>query len=499
MTWRLEAVSGAQAWVIAPGRPVILGRAPECDLVVLDDTISRRHAQLNAYEAGIEVRDLGSSNGTLLNGAEIEVALAGEGDTLTFGAAAFTLRAPGPAIASPTPAGELVRHLPLAEAEVALAGAGEGERLARLLDVARRLSAEPDLGALLDAIVRAALDLLGADRVALLLAEGPERRLVPAAARSRTGPPGEVRVPRSIAHAVLEGREAMQSDNAPADPRFRGASVKLLNVRSAVAAPLLADAGPLGVLYADLLGDRSFTESDLQLLAAFAGLAAAALRNARAQQSLRREALLRSNLERFVAPDVAATIARAPGGLAPGGVRRPVVVLFCDIRGFTRLAETMPPDSLAALLSEYCSELADVVFEHGGTLDKFIGDAVLAFWGAPEPQPDAADRALAAARGMREAVAALDRRWRAEGRPAIEVGIGINAGEAFTGIIGSPRRMEYTAVGDVVNVAARLCDSAAPGEVLVSGSVLAALAVQQPAVEPRPGVAEGREVYALVG
>ena len=141
MTWRLEAVSGAQSWVLAPGRPVILGRAPECDLVVLDETISRRHAQLNAYEAGIEVRDLGSSNGTLLNGAAIEVALAGEGDTLTFGAAAFTLRAAGPAMASPTPAGELVRHLPMAEAEVALAGAGEGERLARLLDVARRLSA----------------------------------------------------------------------------------------------------------------------------------------------------------------------------------------------------------------------------------------------------------------------------------------------------------------------------------------------------------------------
>jgi adenylate cyclase len=268
-------------------------------------------------------------------------------------------------------------------------------------------------------------------------------------------------------------------------------------VRSALAAPLLADTGALGVLYADLVGDRSFAEEDLRLLAALAGLAAAALRNARAQQALRREALLRSNLERFVAPDVAAAIAKAPGGLAPGGVRRHVVVLFCDIRGFTQLAEAMPPDSLAALLSEYCSELADVVFAHGGTLDKFIGDAVLAFWGAPEPQADAADRALTAARAMREAVAALDRRWRAAGRPAIAVGIGINAGEAFTGVIGSPRRLEYTAVGDVVNVAARLCDVAGPGEILVSGSLLMALAVQRPSVEPRPGVAEGREVYSL--
>ncbi|HSE27238.1 MAG TPA: adenylate/guanylate cyclase domain-containing protein [Gemmatimonadales bacterium] len=498
MTWRIEAVGGGQAWVLPRGRPTILGRAPECDLVVLDETISRRHAQLTSYEAGVEVRDLGSSNGTLLNGAAIEVALAGDGDTLTFGGAAFALRAPV-SPAGPTPAGEMVRHVPLGEAEVAMASAGEGERLAALLDVARRLAGEPDLGALLDTIVRAALDLLGADRVALLLAEEKRGELIPAAARSRTGPPGEVRVPRSITRAAIEGREALQTDNAPADPRFRGASVKLLNVRSALAAPLLGDTAPLGVLYADLLGDRSFTEEDLRLLAAFAGLAAAALRNAQAQQALRREALLRSNLERFVAPDVAAAIARAPGGLVPGGVRRHVVVLFCDIRGFTQLAETMPPDSLAALLSEYCSELAEVVFEHGGTLDKFIGDAVLALWGAPEPQADAADRALAAARAMRAAVAALDQRWRATGRPAIEVGIGINAGEAFTGVIGSPRRLEYTAVGDVVNVAARLCDVAGPGEILVSGSFLMALAVQRPSVEPRPGVAEGREVYALVG
>jgi adenylate cyclase len=498
VTWRLEAIGGEQAWVLPRGRPAVLGRDPECDLVVLDATISRRHAQLTSYEAGVEVRDLGSSNGTLLNGAGVEVALAGDGDTLTFGGASFTLRAPiSPG--GPTPAGEMVRHLALGDADEALAGAGEGERLARLLEVARRFAAEPDLGALLDTIVRAALELLGADRVALLLAEEKSGELIPAAARSRTGPPGEVRVPKTIARAAIEGREALQTDNAPADPRFRGASVKLLNVRSALAAPLLGDTGPLGVLYADLLGDRSFTEEDLQLLAAFAGLAAAALRNARAQQALRRGALLRSNLERFMAPDVAAAIAKSPGGLVPGGVRRHVVVLFCDIRGFTQLAEQMPPDTLAALLSEYFSELADVVFEHGGTLDKFIGDAVLALWGAPEPQADAADRALAAARGMRAAVAALDQRWRAEGRPEIEVGIGINAGEAFTGVIGSPRRLEYTAVGDVVNVAARLCDVAGPGEILMSGSFLTALAVQRPSVEPRPGVAEGREVYSLVG
>ena len=130
----------------------------------------------------------------------------------------------------------------------------------------------------------------------------------------------------------------------------------------------------------------------------------------------------------------------------------------------------MPPDSLAALLSEYFSELADVVFEHGGTLDKFIGDAVLALWGAPAAQSDMADRALAAARAMRVATDALDRRWHAEGRPGIKVGIGINVGEVFTGVIGSPRRLEYTAIGRQVNLAARLQAQCETDRILLSHS-----------------------------
>lgn len=510
MTWRLEAVGGGPAWILPVNRPVTVGRAAECDLVLLDSTISRQHAELVADESGVLVRDLESSNGTLLNGDAIDEARAGDGDTVTFGGAAFTLRAPAvpglePPMA-PIAAGELVRRVPLAGLAEGLAGpdaAAAARRLSLLLDVARRLAAEAELGALIDTLVRAALDLLGADRAALLLMDDRSGELVPAVSRNRVGPPGEVRVPRSIAGAALEGREAIQTDNAAVDPRFRGASVKHQSVRSALCAPLLGDPAPLGVLYADLVGDRSFGEDDLRLLGALAGLAAAALRNARAQESLRRQALVRSSLERFVPPDVAASIARGAGAMQPGGERRSVAILFCDIRRFTQLAEVMPPDSLAALLSEYFSELADVVFEHGGTLDKFIGDAVLALWGAPAAQPDMADRALAAAHAMVEATAALDRRWRAEGRPEIRVGIGINVGEVFTGVIGSPRRLEYTAIGDPVNVAARLCDAAGPDEILVSRAFLDALAVARPSIEPRPdsfpAVERGLEVFAVVG
>ena len=145
-----------------------------------------------------------------------------------------------------------------------------------------------------------------------------------------------------------------------------------------------------------------------------------------------------------------------------------MAVLFSDIRGFTALSETMNPDAMAKLLTEYFTEMVDCVFHHGGTLDKFIGDAVMAQWGAPIGEPDDTDRAMAAAMDMMTALDALNLRWTAAGRPTVQIGIGLNFGEAFAGNIGSERRLEYTVIGDTVNTASRLCSVAKKGEIIIS-------------------------------
>ncbi|HKP49608.1 MAG TPA: adenylate/guanylate cyclase domain-containing protein, partial [Gemmatimonadales bacterium] len=141
---------------------------------------------------------------------------------------------------------------------------------------------------------------------------------------------------------------------------------------------------------------------------------------------------------------------------------------FSDIRGFTAMAESMGPDAIARLLTEYFSDMVEIIFEHGGTLDKFVGDAIMALWGTPIAHADDPDRALRAAVAMQQGVARLNQRWVSEGRPEIGVGIGINYGDVFAGNIGSHRRLEYTVIGDAVNVANRLCSEAAAGEILVS-------------------------------
>jgi len=203
-----------------------------------------------------------------------------------------------------------------------------------------------------------------------------------------------------------------------------------------------------------------------------------------------------SNFQRYFAPDLARQIAGQEGEIQLGGAKRQVVVLFSDIRGFTQISERMSPDEIAGLLTDYFTEMVEIVFRYGGTLDKFMGDALMALWGAPIARIDDADRATRAAIGMQQALRQLNVRWQQQGRPALAVGIGLNAGEVFAGNIGSERRLEYTVIGDAVNVAARLCSQAGPGEILIAEPLHAILSQPPPvsALTPVPLRGKSRPV-----
>jgi len=155
-----------------------------------------------------------------------------------------------------------------------------------------------------------------------------------------------------------------------------------------------------------------------------------------------------------------------------GGDRKVVTVLFSDIRNFTTITENRPPDQLVKILNEYFTEMAKVIFEHQGSLDKYIGDAIVAVFGSLIPLEHPARNAVAAAVAMMKRLPELNRRWETYHGFYMNIGIGVNTGEVFLGNIGSPERMEFTVIGDAVNVASRFSGLAKAGQVLVTKETL---------------------------
>jgi adenylate cyclase len=520
MTLKLISFTGDQDFDLAVDHVYVVGRAVTSDIPIFDPTISRRHAELKVGRHGIALKDLGSSNGTFINGERVTEGTIDPGDSVTFGKVVFQLKSPEMGNARlvttgqnlPHPGGTIVKQVAMsggvpavivgdvaagtassgesAAGQLKVAGASTGERNARklslLLEVSQKLSGELDLDKLLSRVVGTTFDVMGVDRVSVLLTT-ESGELVPRVSKSRLGDSSAQHVPRSIARKAVEERVAILTDNALADDRFKGGqSILLQSVRSAMCIPLMASAEQvLGILYVDnLTATDSFNDEDLQFLIAFGGLAAIAIKNSRFADQIQRQAMVRSNFERYFAPNVAAEIAQQQGMVKLGGDKRPVTILFSDIRGFTTMSEHMSPDAIAGLLSDYFTEMVDIIFANGGTLDKFIGDAIMALWGAPIPHADDPDRAVQAAIAMQRAIHHLNEKWAAEGRPTISVGIGINYGDTFAGNIGSHLRLEYTVIGDAVNVASRLCSNAKGSEILIS-DLLYQVLKQKPPVDAR--------------
>ncbi|MDX1384729.1 MAG: adenylate/guanylate cyclase domain-containing protein, partial [Thermoanaerobaculia bacterium] len=494
-----DLVNEARGETIRPPRDgwAVVGRAGSADFSVVDRSISRLHAKVSLQPRGIAVRDLGSTNGTFVNGREISESVAGEGDEVTFGKVAFRVRrsAADPQLPPETFAEQVEPTQPMAASPtppppdqtifrpVTVAGSGLGDNIVKitdssagvplpaaspeagklnlelLLEISKELSKQQPVDDLLHRIVDIITQIMDVHRVSVLLLDQESKELVPLISMNKGKATDRAdHLPRSILDKVVQDRVAVLTDDAMGDDRFDGRSVILQNVCSAMCSPLLRRTGEVvGAIYVDnlsLLG--SFKEVDLDFLASFSSIAGAAIENSQLSEELQAKAVAVSNFERYFAPELAQQIARDTGSTGLGGVRKPIANLFTDIRGFTPMAEGMEPDEVVALLNGYFSEMVEVIFEYGGTLDKFIGDAVMANWGAPMTRPDDPDRALRAAVEMQRRLLAFNEAG-ASVRPRIEMGIGVNYGEVFVGNIGSPRRLEYTVIGDAVNVASRLC------------------------------------------
>ncbi|MFE1746686.1 adenylate/guanylate cyclase domain-containing protein [Coleofasciculus sp. H7-2] len=486
-----------------------IGRLPECNLHLPFEGISRYHARFLKTPSGVwTVEDMDSKNGTRLNERPVtSPQQVNHGDILWLGDISLSILLRDPPqphktqlvepVAQGTTIFRNVQELQQQwiQAEGTLDEVSNKEkaiaRLKDLVNIAKNLSAAESIEAIFYQVQEVVFrELQSIERLALLIdVEGSgELELLNAAARdileqqNLTADGGWIS--RTICQKVFAEKVAIQTADAQMDKRFEGQqSILVKGIKSAIAVPLWDENKVVGVLYADAhLSSSHWTkggEEDLSFFSALANLVASAVQRWLLARKLRNEETIRTRLERYHSPAVVQHIMNV-GGLEDGRLTPAEVdisILFADIVGFTALSERLSPTEIAQLLNDFFEEMLQEVFAAGGTLDKYIGDCIMAFFGAPESQPDHADRAFAAAKGMLTRLEKLnaDRVW----REPLQIRVAINSGRAVIGDVGSSQRVDYTALGATINLASRMEGICPPGECVVSEATYSLLKPSQ--------------------
>ena len=268
------------------------------------------------------------------------------------------------------------------------------------------------------------------------------------------------------------------------DPKTKGL-IGVGTLTTLLAAPIKVEGKCFGVINVEKMKNPDYTRDDQNMISSAADIAGLVMKNAKlyaatmddlvstkkiSEEQLKQNEQLKGSLSRIVSPRVAELIMSNPEGLKLGGSKGEVTVFFSDVRGFTRMSEGMDPTALVEQLNVYFTRMTDILMELDGTLDKYVGDELMALFGAPVARPDDPIRAVLCGLRMMEALRELQEMWKNEGKPNIAIGIGINTGIVTAGYMGSEKQLSYTVIGDNVNLGARVMANAKPMELLVTRS-----------------------------
>jgi adenylate cyclase len=479
-----------------------LGRHPRNTHQVLDRVVSKEHCHIELIDGRYVLKDLGSLNGTYVNGERVAADRPLDpGDEITIGSTRIifepqdqTGEVSFKALLSGEPREATKRFKigdsdagPLIRAKVSTLGEKtffaeeliqddaslrrDYEKLRASYEVTQAIEIGTSITALCDKILEVAFRLVPADRGVVLL-HNDQSILEPVSVRTADDVDSgqEVIVSKTVLDTVVREKEAVLSHDTSADSRFQSAhSVIMQGIRSTMCVPLLHSDTVLGVMILDSqLTTHAFTEKDLALFETVASQAAVAVQNTLFAKKLEQEAITRERFRRLLSPAIAEQVLSGLVEVKKGGELRETTILFADIRGFTSMSESREPQIVVDALNEYFERMVEIVFRYEGTLDKFIGDEIMALFGSPVAHPDDPIRAVRAALEMQETLATLNERHEAQGLPPFRIGIGINTGEVVAGYIGSSQALEYTVIGDPVNTGSRLCSLAKPGQTLLS-------------------------------
>lgn len=493
---------------------IAIGRGMDNDIILKDSTVSRKHAQISCTGSDYTVMDMGSHNGIKVNGKQVKKAILKNQDLIEIGNNKLTFQREEKDKPSVLDSQVIIHDegekddQKIVESsvnyqtnyydsgELLLKGArpvspelsidesviskdlNELERSNKVLfvlyEISKQLNSISDFNELLSKIMELIFKIIDADYGFLILTDKDNNEeYIPVVVKYKdeniqdnTG----LKASRSIIKRVIQDKVSLLTSNAMKDSRLdHGESLFMQQIRSAMCVPLWKKDTIIGVIQLwSIRLDNQFGENDLQLLQAISSQMAMIIEQASLNEQIKEEENLRNRLERFHSPQVIDMIIKSARETQDDIMEAKdltATILFTDIIGFTPLSEKMPPREVNTLLNQFFSRMTDIVFEYGGTLDKYIGDSLMAVFGAPMEQEGDEERAILAALEMRKELFALMKEEPAGKR--FNVRIGINTGRVVAGNIGSPKRMDYTVIGDSVNVASRLESIAASNQILI--------------------------------
>lgn len=382
------------------------------------------------------------------------------------------------------------------------------KRLQAMVRVSNNLSAITKPETLLEKIMESIFDIFPhADRAFIMLYDPESGEMIPELGRSRgskTGQ-GEFPVSRTIINMVMEKKQSILSSDAMKDGRFEAQmSVMNLSIRSLMCAPFMYKEELLGIISVDnMSGLHSFVHEDLAMLTSIAGQAAIAIKNADLFTAIGKETEVRAKLSRYLSKDVVEGVIAGTIPFHMGGEKKYGTVFFCDIVGFTGMAEKLSAVEVVGKLNRYFAFTTEIITRNRGTLHKFGGDMIMAFWNVLFADEHAQENAIRASIEMQQAVWQFDCECNSSGQLPVYIGIGCNTGEFAGGNVGGEDRMEYTVIGDNVNLAQRIESLASRWQVFVAEHTYRPATSSCSAIKLPPAQVKGKtssiQIYSIRG
>jgi len=368
------------------------------------------------------------------------------------------------------------------------------ERLRITWELTRDIGLERDLNKLLEKILFALFKFVNADRGVILLTES-DGSLQPRVARRRDGSDAPIQVSSTILRKIVEEKTAVLTHDASMDfASSKGKSMILNRISSAIVVPLLYESEVLGAVWLDSETLAQFQPKDLELITAVGNQAAMFIENIQLGKKIEQEIVNRERFSRLLSPNVAEQVLSGALEVKKGGTLiRDCTVFNSDIRGFTRMSEGASAESMVELLNDYFEQMVEVIFKYEGTLDKFMGDGIMAFWGAPAVHPDDTIRSVQAALDQMEALGKFNRKLVELSQPPLAIGMGLHTGPLVAGYVGSSKALSYTVIGDTANTSARLCGVALAGQIIITEATLTRLGGRFEVEELPPAHLKGKE------